>query len=159
QITEIGEVMWRQRDEERRQADEAWRQVAEARREADAEQQQSEPEGHQKAEPERKAAEPRRRAEEPARGREEEAERRAAAGRQTGEMVSVPGGVFSMGCNDTVDTECDEDEKPGRQVSVNAFTIDKTEVTVARFGQCVDVGACSSERVTMPYWAGQPHPE
>src|SRR5262245_7952752 len=71
---------------------------------------------------------------------EEDEERQAAAARQTGEMVSVPGGAFYMGCNETVDTECDEDEKPGRQVLVNAFMMDKTEVTVARFGQCVDAG-------------------
>jgi formylglycine-generating enzyme required for sulfatase activity len=108
---------------------------------------------------EQTAAEPRRREEEAARRRAAEAERNAAAARRTGEMVSVPGGAFYMGCNDTVDTECDEDEKPGRPIAVNDFTIDKTEVTVAHFGECVAAGACSSEGVTLPYWAGKPHPE
>src|SRR5262249_23749219 len=112
----------------------------------------------QAQEHERDAAEPRRREEETARRREAE-ERKAAAARGTGEMVSVPGGAFYMGCNETVDTECDEDEQPGRQVSVNAFTIDTTEVTVAQFRKCVDAGACRSKRVLMPYWAGKTQPE
>lgn len=72
--------------------------------------------------------------------------------RDGGEMVSVPGGEFFMGCNEKVDTECDHDEKPGRRVSVNAFQIDKTEVTVAQYGKCVEAGGCSSEGLTMPYW-------
>ncbi len=151
QIAEVGDVMWRQCDEERPTAEEARHQLAEARGKADVEKPQSESEDKQNTEPDRKAAAPRRQA--------EEAERQAAAAGRTGEMVSVPGGAFYMGCNEAVDTECDEDEKPGRQVSVNAFTMDKTEVTVAQFGQCVDAGACSSDGVTMPYWAGQTHPE
>jgi formylglycine-generating enzyme required for sulfatase activity len=73
-------------------------------------------------------------------------------------MVSVPGGEFFMGCNQTVDTECDYDEKPGRRVSVNAFQIDKTEVTMAQYGRCVDAGACSSEGLTMPYWETSTEP-
>lgn len=63
----------------------------------------------------------------------------AAAG-----MVSVPGGPFFMGCNERVDTECYDDEKPGRTVDVPAFKIDKTEVTVAQYARCVDAGACSA---------------
>lgn len=69
-------------------------------------------------------------------------------------MVSVPGGEFFMGCNDKVDTECDDDEKPGRVFSVNTFKIDKTEVTVAQYGRCVDAGVCSADGLTMPFWAG-----
>jgi sulfatase modifying factor 1 len=59
-----------------------------------------------------------------------------------GDMVSVPAGPFFMGCNEKVDSECDDDEKPGRTVTVGAFAIDKTEVTVAAFKRCVDAGAC-----------------
>ncbi len=60
-------------------------------------------------------------------------------------MVRVPGGPFFMGCNEAVDTECDEDEKPGRTVSVEAFRIDKTEVTVAAYKSCVDAGDCKRD--------------
>ncbi|MCB9797894.1 MAG: SUMF1/EgtB/PvdO family nonheme iron enzyme [Alphaproteobacteria bacterium] len=60
-----------------------------------------------------------------------------------GDMVSVPAGPFFMGCNEKVDSECDDDEKPGKTVTVGAFAIDKTEVTVAAFKRCVDAGACA----------------
>jgi formylglycine-generating enzyme required for sulfatase activity len=36
-----------------------------------------------------------------------------------------------------VNNECDGNEKPGRKVRVNAFAIDRTEVTVAAYGACV----------------------
>ena len=77
----------------------------------------------------------------------------ASTGSQDGvEMVTVPEGEFFMGCNEKVDTECDKNEKPGRTVAVKAFQIDKTEVTVAQYGKCVDAGVCNSEGLTMPYW-------
>lgn len=82
-----------------------------------------------------------------------------------GEMVEVLGGEFFMGCNEKVDTECDKDEKPGRTFTVDAFKIDRTEVTVAQYGQCVDAGTCSDDGLTMPFWSdplGDPpkeHPE
>ncbi|CAN0565396.1 unnamed protein product, partial [Laminaria digitata] len=59
-------------------------------------------------------------------------------------MVSVPAGEFYMGCNERVDSECGDDEKPGKTVHVGAFRIDTTEVTVAAYKKCVDAGACSS---------------
>jgi formylglycine-generating enzyme required for sulfatase activity len=59
-------------------------------------------------------------------------------------MVLVPGGSFFMGCNESVDGECDPDEKPGRNVDVAAFRIDKTEVTVEDYRKCVNSGRCSS---------------
>jgi formylglycine-generating enzyme required for sulfatase activity len=43
-----------------------------------------------------------------------------------------------------VDTECWDDEKPGRRVQVSAFQIDKTEVTVSAYRRCVQAGACSA---------------
>ena len=48
-----------------------------------------------------------------------------------------------MGCNENVDTQCNSNEKPGRQVEVESFQIDKTEVTVAAYRRCVDAGSCS----------------
>ncbi len=57
-------------------------------------------------------------------------------------MVTIPAGAFFMGCNDRVDRKCAEDEKPGRQVFVDAFLIDKTEVSVGEYRRCVQAGIC-----------------
>ncbi len=70
-------------------------------------------------------------------------------------MVSVPAGEFFMGCNERVDSECENDEKPGRRVSVKAFRIDKTEVTVAAYRKCVQAGGCSAEGLTTAFWSGK----
>ena len=51
-------------------------------------------------------------------------------------MVLVPGGVFEMG-------SADYPEYPVRQVQVDAFWIDETEVTVQAYAACVDDGSCS----------------
>jgi eukaryotic-like serine/threonine-protein kinase len=59
------------------------------------------------------------------------------------EMVLVPAGEFFMGCNEKVDKACGDDEKPGRTVYFDAFKIDKTEVTVAEYSECVQAGKCS----------------
>jgi formylglycine-generating enzyme required for sulfatase activity len=66
------------------------------------------------------------------------------------EMVMVPAGDFWMGCNEQVDKECDNDEQPGRLVWVETFLIDRTEVTMAQYRQCVDAGACASSGLSMP---------
>jgi len=55
-----------------------------------------------------------------------------------GEMVKIPGGAFSMGSNDG-----DPDEKPITQVTVSAFELDATEVTVAAYKKCVAAGKCT----------------
>ena len=60
-------------------------------------------------------------------------------------MVKVPGGEFLMGCNEDVDSQCDPDEKPSRTVNVPTFYIDKTEVTVAAYGKCVEAEQCKRE--------------
>jgi formylglycine-generating enzyme required for sulfatase activity len=58
------------------------------------------------------------------------------------DMVSVPAGAFLMGCNASVDTECEPEEEPGREVTLNAFQIDKTEVTQDQYTACVEAGDC-----------------
>lgn len=58
-------------------------------------------------------------------------------------MVSVPGGEFAMGCNEAVDSECEDNEKPQRKVDVPGFRIDRTEVTVEAYRQCVDAKRCT----------------
>ncbi len=55
------------------------------------------------------------------------------------EMVYVPEGRFEMG-----NTTGDEDEMPIRQVYLDAYWIDKYEVTNAQYALCVADGACST---------------
>lgn len=53
------------------------------------------------------------------------------------EMVLIPEGVFLMGAEDG-----ESDEIPVRQVYLNAYYIDKYEVTVAQYRTCVETGGC-----------------
>ena len=54
------------------------------------------------------------------------------------EMVYVPEGSFEMGS-----ATGDDDEKPVRQVYLDAYWIDKYEVTNGQYKQCVDAGMCT----------------
>lgn len=58
--------------------------------------------------------------------------------------VTVPAGSFWMGCNESVDDQCADDEKPGRELHVDTFRIDRTEVTAARYEKCVAAEACAA---------------
>jgi formylglycine-generating enzyme required for sulfatase activity len=49
------------------------------------------------------------------------------------EMVYVEGGTFTMGCTDEQGSDCDSDEKPAHQVTLNSFEIGKYEVTVSEY--------------------------
>ena len=70
-------------------------------------------------------------------------------------MVLVSAGEFWMGCDEKVDSECQSDEKPGRRVYLDSFSIDKTEVTVAEYRRRVQAGRCKSEGLRMPYYRMQ----
>lgn len=52
-------------------------------------------------------------------------------------MVLVPGGEFTMGSEERAN------ELPIRQVQIDAFWMDRTEVTVGAYAECVDDGTCS----------------
>jgi formylglycine-generating enzyme required for sulfatase activity len=54
-------------------------------------------------------------------------------------MVLVPGGEFLMG-----DDRGEEDEQPARRVHVDAFFIDRTEVTRGDYARCVAARACTA---------------
>jgi formylglycine-generating enzyme required for sulfatase activity len=56
-------------------------------------------------------------------------------------MVLIPGGTFMMGCTKG-DGQCDMHEQPLHQVVLNAFYMDKTEVTVDAFRRCVIEAKC-----------------
>ncbi len=52
----------------------------------------------------------------------------------TPEMVTVPGGTFTMGCaSEARDGDCEDDEKPAHEVTVDAFYMSVHEVTVGQF--------------------------
>jgi formylglycine-generating enzyme required for sulfatase activity len=56
-------------------------------------------------------------------------------------MVHVPAGEFLMGSTED-DPDATGDEKPQRRIYLDAFWIDKTEVTNAQYRKCVEAGAC-----------------
>jgi formylglycine-generating enzyme required for sulfatase activity len=56
------------------------------------------------------------------------------------EMASVPAGDFLMGSDDAA---APADERPAARIPVADFWIDRVEVTNARYGVCVDAGACT----------------
>jgi formylglycine-generating enzyme required for sulfatase activity len=55
--------------------------------------------------------------------------------------VEVPAGEFLMGSTDA-DGMADADEKPQHRVYLDAFLIDRTEVTNAMYAKCVQASAC-----------------
>jgi formylglycine-generating enzyme required for sulfatase activity len=56
-------------------------------------------------------------------------------------MVYVPAGTFPMG-SAASDPDAQYEEKPQHQVTLDAFWIDRTEVTNAQYGRCVEAGTC-----------------
>lgn len=60
------------------------------------------------------------------------------------EMVCVPSGEFIMGASAS-DVLAGEDEKPQHTVFLDAYWIDKTEVTNAEYARCMQEGACQPE--------------
>lgn len=64
-------------------------------------------------------------------------------GTQGGPMLYVPLGHVMIGCNNAVDSRCWENELPYHDVGLDAFFIDKFEVTVEQFRECVEAGVCA----------------
>ncbi len=73
-----------------------------------------------------------------------------------GDMVFVPAGKFLMGCNLAGSVGCSEGSSPYHGVSLSAYYIDKTEVTVGAFQECVEAGECSHhmDDGTCRFWDG-----
>ena len=65
-------------------------------------------------------------------------------------MVRIPAGTFEMGSN-----EGRADEKPVHRVTLPAFEMDVTEVTVRQYARCVDAGQCTPpDQREFSTWAG-----
>jgi formylglycine-generating enzyme required for sulfatase activity len=60
---------------------------------------------------------------------------------RTSEEILIPAGEFVMG---SPDGEGNDDERPQHTVYLDAYYIDKYEVTTARYQACVDAGACDA---------------
>lgn len=67
---------------------------------------------------------------------------------ETGDMVRIPSGKFMMGCNPRVDSACEDDEKPYHEVELDAYRIDRSEVTFGEYRKCVNAGKCKAPRVS-----------
>jgi serine/threonine-protein kinase len=65
-------------------------------------------------------------------------------------MLYVPEGNFLMGSSDS-DTQADFDEKPQHTIYLNAFWIDQTEVTNAKYATCVQDEACQAPQDSGEY--------
>jgi serine/threonine-protein kinase len=60
------------------------------------------------------------------------------------EEILIPAGPFQMGCDATSDDLCTGNELPLHTVTLDAYYIDKYEVTNARYQACVDAGVCTA---------------
>jgi formylglycine-generating enzyme required for sulfatase activity len=65
-------------------------------------------------------------------------------------MVPVPAGTFRMGSPVGVG---DTDEHPQHEVTLSAYCIDRTEVTVKAYADCVRAGGCTAAPLTVQ-WSG-----
>jgi formylglycine-generating enzyme required for sulfatase activity len=63
-------------------------------------------------------------------------------------MARIAAGRFKMGSNDG-----DPDESPVHEVSLGAYEIDVTEVTMAQYAACVRAGACTAPSPEV-WWPG-----
>lgn len=66
------------------------------------------------------------------------------------DQVYVPAGEFIMGSKSR-DTAADEDEKPERTVYLDAYWIDKYEVTNGQYEDCVTAGGCTRPNENKSY--------
>ena len=62
----------------------------------------------------------------------------ATAPAREDDMPLVPGGPFTMGSSD----EGEQDERPAHTVTIDAFCMDRTEVTNEAYAECVEAKRC-----------------
>lgn len=69
----------------------------------------------------------------------------------TGEMVAIPAGAYGVGCNAAADRACGFGEGRLRTIRLPAFSIDRTEVSVAAWHACVAARVCTGPS-TLSTW-------
>ena len=74
------------------------------------------------------------------------------------DMVGIPASSFMMGCNQDVDTECLDYEKPYHEVALGGFKIDTHETTQGEFADCLEAGECSAPTCDWEPGARARHP-
>jgi formylglycine-generating enzyme required for sulfatase activity len=57
-------------------------------------------------------------------------------------QVQIPAGILHMGA---FDVNAEADEKPGHEVRMDSFWMDKLEVTNGMYALCIQAGACPKE--------------
>ena len=62
--------------------------------------------------------------------------------RMADDMVRISGGSFVMGCDPKSGWNCVAEEEPAQLVKVEAFELDRFEVTADEYQTCVDAGVC-----------------
>ncbi len=79
-----------------------------------------------------------------------------------GAMIAIPAGELTMGCDAAHDGGygCRPREVPQHKVWVDAFEIDKYEVTNGQYQDCVNAGGCNPPRfsfsISRPWYYGNP---
>lgn len=79
-----------------------------------------------------------------------------------GDMVTVPAGIFHMGCDPAHNggRPCNFSELPLHTVYLDAYQIDRTEVTNLQYARCVAAGSCTQQPYInshmRPFYYGNP---
>jgi formylglycine-generating enzyme required for sulfatase activity len=77
------------------------------------------------------------------------------------EQVLIEGGTFWMGCDEAnnADLGCRSSELPRHEVTLDAFMIDRYEVTNGQYQLCVDAGICPAQKsISDDVYAVNPDP-
>ncbi len=71
----------------------------------------------------------------------------SASDRAGVKLVTIPAGSFLYGCDGEAGRACPSSEAAGQRAELGAFRIDRTEVRVSEYRQCVNEGACAPPAV------------
>ena len=80
-----------------------------------------------------------------------------ASGGYGPEMITIPGGLFRMGCVSRGDA-CQDSEAPVRRVAVRPFALSRHEVTFADWDACVQARGCAAHRPPDEGWGRATRP-